>query len=157
MEAMQKASRDELLQQVPALCSGKPFEADIMKAWIRCLHARAQDPSTRLVSWQDWLESKVRAREQVDGKKKPNTGKGQVSDLGEAARLLVTRRELVKQRQVLKKRTPPSSKHILFSDLRVAKARLTQVPTGKALKDKVRPEALTRARSLLKRTGSDLA
>lgn len=157
MEAMRKASQEELLKQAMEIGSSKPLEADIVKAWIRCLHARAQDPSTKLVSWQDWLESKVKAREGTDDGKKQDKGKAQSSDLGEAARLIITRRELVKQRQVLKKRAPPSNKHITFTDLRVAKARLTHVPTGKALKDKVKPEALTQALSKLKRTGSDLA
>lgn len=156
MEAMRKASQEELLKQAMEMGSNKPLEADIEKAWIRCLHARAQDPSTKLVSWQDWLESKVKAREGAAGGKRQDNNQAQSSDLNEAARLIITRRELVKQRQVLKKRTLPSNKHITFTDLKVAKARLTHVPTGKALKDKVKPEALTQALGKLKRTGSDL-
>jgi len=143
LKQLQMVSRDELLGRALALES-KAVESDILNAWIKCLHARATDPNCKLSSWMDWLESKIRTREDS------NQTKSLSMDLGEAARIIIKRTELIKQRQGLKHRNWPKPKYVSWSDLKVAKAKLTSLPTGKALKDRVKVEELTKARSLLK-------
>ena len=143
LKQLKMISRDELLEHALALRS-KAVESDIINAWIKCLHARAIDPNCKFSSWMDWLENKIKIREAS------NQAKSTSMDLGEAARIIIKRTELIKQRQGLRHRNWPRLKNVSWSDLKVAKTKLTSLPTGKALKDRIKAEELKKARSLLR-------
>jgi hypothetical protein len=108
--------------------------AEIMSAWIRCLFARAQDPSASL-NWQGHLPTQVAL---------------QTRQFSKEGIPKMTRRELVKQRQKLRKAKGPRGK-IGIEELRIAKSRLTNVPVGKALFGKVQPDLLAQARERLRK------
>lgn len=107
---------------------------EISRAWLRCVHALSSH-SVKSPRWCNWLDNRIKTKGAAANQAK------------------VTRAELVRQRQALKKSVGPrATTTITFADLKVAKARLTTIPGGKALKDKVRPEILTKARQGLKQT-----
>jgi hypothetical protein len=109
------------------------LKKEMFTAWIRCLLARSKDPKTPLL-WRDWVDVKIMA-------------KSRSADKIAAP----SRKDLVKQRQSLKKSTGPVNRTITFVDLRKAKSKLTVLPVGKALKDKVEPTLLQTTRKGLKK------
>ncbi|PJF19924.1 hypothetical protein PSACC_00262 [Paramicrosporidium saccamoebae] len=109
------------------------LKKEMFTAWIRCLLARSKDPKTPLL-WRDWVDVKVMAKSRSTDKM-----------------AAPSRSDLVKQRQSLKKSTGPVNRAITFGDLRKAKAKLTVLPVGKALKGKVEPTLLQTARQGLKK------
>ena len=161
VETMAAMDFEELLGKV--LCSEAPLagqegdpaavvllKREILTAWLRCLHSLAQHPEggeggkgANDLTWRDWLESRLAARMQRSAS---------LSRSLEAMRLPLTRGDLVKQRQSLKRcGGPRPSSHVTWSMLKDAKGRLTKLPVGEALKDKVQPGQLLETRNKLKR------
>lgn len=134
-------SESELLTLIqPLLNRAKEkgaLKKEMFTAWIRCLVARSKDANSKL-QWRNWVDAKVcpmRRPQSASLDRLPAP----------------SRSDLVKQRQALKKIKGPMNRTITFNDLKEAKARLAVLPMGKALKDKVKPEALKNAREKLKK------
>lgn len=138
---------DQLLERVVGTI-GEPADGsqhlrgakhELLAAWIRGLHAHAQSPATALAPWQHWLDARVLERA-------PPAAARTSGEPGAP----VSRRELIRQRQGLKRRNAPRSRLITWSELRDGRGRLTALPVGKALGGAVQPDALASARKRLR-------
>lgn len=158
------------------------LSAEIIKAWLRFLKDKADGQiDNKFNNWQSYLDAKIAEKlaspplnnncsgnnnSSLTGKadktatNSPSLDKNENNDDSDLIKSLfkqfVGRKQLIRQRQALKKRGLPKSKQISRDDLRIAKSSLVKLPTNKSLSNKVKAEDLKNSKQNLKKGSQSL-
>ena len=152
---LSKVNKSELLKQYGEGLKEENEALRLVKieffgAWIECLMKHAGDGSISLAEWR----KNVNAQKLNDVLLTDNSIENKNSKEGKEGKVKLSRGQLVRQRQALKKSkgTRINVGIVKATELREVKGRLTHLPLGKALSKSVSLDSLQAAKAKLRKS-----